>query len=90
MYQPQYLYDPQGNKMGVFIPIKDWERLDFPDLVIEVNEEDIDDSAVLEPRTKEQVVSDLKAALREVKDHIDGKIEMQTIEEFLADIKKAA
>ena len=75
----QYISDHKGRRTGVFIPIKEWEKIakryDLP------TEEDD------EPKlTKEQLIVDVKEALEEVKLYKQGKIQLQSVRDFLNEL----
>ena len=74
----QYISDHKGRHTGVYIPIKEWEKLtkryDLP-----VDEDD-------EPLTKEQLLADVKEALEEVKLYKQGKIQLQSFDDFINEL----
>ena len=73
----QYITDSKGKNMGVFIPIKDWEII----------KSKLKELGVEEPQpTKEEILYGLEEALKEVKLHTQGKIELQTAEDFLDEL----
>ncbi|WP_019989534.1 hypothetical protein [Rudanella lutea] len=79
----QYLHDSKGKLTGVFIPIREWEKIKkngrLPD------ESPAVDDAYVEP-TKEEIVEGLKHAIEEVKLHRAGKIKLQSAREFLKEL----
>ncbi|GAB4037700.1 hypothetical protein [Spirosoma gilvum] len=76
----QYISDHRGKTTGVFIPIKEWEKLkkqyDLP-------QEDADEEPEL---TKEQLLADVKEALEEVKLYKQGKVKLQSARDFLKEL----
>ena len=74
----QYISDHKGRHTGVYIPIKEWEKLtkryDLP-----VDEDD-------EPLTKEQLLADVKEALEEIKLYKQGKIQLQSFDDFINEL----
>ncbi len=74
----QYISNQKGKRTAVVVPIKEWnkikKRLDLPG---EANDT---------PLTKEQLIADVKEALEEVKLHRQGKIKLQTLDEFLDEL----
>jgi N-glycosylase/DNA lyase len=74
----QYIHDSNGNKTGVFIPIKEWERL--KSFLKELEQEDI-----AEP-TKEEILEGLEEALQQVKQHREGKTNLQSARDLLDEI----
>lgn len=74
----QYILDSSGKKTGVFIPIKEWERLKklFKGL---------DKEGVVEP-SKEDILEGLKDALQQVKLNREGKIKLQSARSLLAEL----
>ena len=75
----QYVSDHKGRRTGVFIPVKEWEKIaksyDLP-----TGEDD-------EPElTKEQLIADVKEALEEVKLYKQGKIQLQSLDNFLNEL----
>ncbi len=75
----QYISDRKGRRTGVYIPIKEWEKIkkryDLP-----TGEED-------EPAlTKEQLIADVKEALEEVKLYKQGKVQLQSARDFLNEL----
>jgi hypothetical protein len=79
----QYLHDSKGKPTGVYIPIRDWDKLKknyhLPDLKPEPEEE------YIEP-TKEEIIQGLKHAIEEVKLHREGKIKLQSARDFLKEL----
>ena len=79
----QYLHDNKGKPTGVYIPIRDWDKLKknyhLPDLKPEPQEE------YVEP-TKEEILEGLKHAIEEVKLHREGKIKLQSLDELLNEL----
>ena len=73
----QYLTDSNGNYTGVFIPIKEWERLKM-----QLSDYEIDEP---EP-TKEEILAGLKDAFEEVKQHEKGKKKLSTLDELLDEL----
>jgi PHD/YefM family antitoxin component YafN of YafNO toxin-antitoxin module len=73
----QYLTDSNGNYTGVFIPIKEWERLKM-----QLNDYEIEEP---EP-TKEEILAGLKEAFKEVKQHEQGKTKLETLDELLDEL----
>lgn len=78
----QYISDHKGRRTGVFIPIKEWDKLK-EQLHLPQDESDADDEL---PPTKEQLLADLKEALEEVKLYKQGKIQLQTLDDFLNEV----
>jgi hypothetical protein len=79
----QYLHDSKGKPTGVYIPIRDWEKIKkngrLPKLDPEPEEE------YVEP-TKEEIIEGLKHAIEEVKLHREGKIKLQSFDELLNEL----
>ena len=77
----QYVSDHKGRRTGVYIPIKEWEKMakryDLP------TKEDDDDEM---PLTKEQLIADVKEALEEVKLYKQGKVQLQSARDFLNEL----
>lgn len=75
----QYISDHKGKHTGVYIPIKEWEKItkqyDLPT-------EDDDEPAL----TKEQLIADVKEALEEVKLYKQGKIQLQSFDDFINEL----
>ncbi|AQG81781.1 hypothetical protein [Spirosoma montaniterrae] len=78
----QYISNQQGKRTAVVVPIKEWnkikKKLDLPD------DESVADEDV--QLTKEQLIADVKEALEEVKLHKQGKIKLQSLDEFLNEL----
>ena len=74
----QYLTNNIGENTGVYIPIKDW-------IIIKskLREQNFE---ITEYISKDEILSDLKEAFIEVKQHKLGKIKMQTAKEYLNEI----
>ena len=71
----QYLSDRKGRRTGVYIPIKEWEKMKKRyDLPIEEDEPAL---------TKAGLIADVKEALEEVKLYKQGKVQLQTLDDFL-------
>lgn len=71
----QYISDHKGRHTGVYIPIKEWEKLTKRyDLPV-----DEDDEPAL---TKEQLIADVK----EAKLYEQGKIQLQSFDDFLNEL----
>ena len=74
----QYLSDRKGRRTGVYIPIKEWEKMKKRyDLPIEEDEPAL---------TKEQLIADVKEALEEIKLYKQGKVQLQTLDDFLNEL----
>ena len=75
----QDISDHKGKHTGVYIPINEWKKLtkryDWP--------VDEDDEPAL---TKEQLIADVKEALEEVKLYKQGKIQLQSFDDFINDL----
>ncbi len=80
----QYITDKKGRKKAVILSMKKWQALqktyDLPDL-----EEEADDKPVF---TKAEILANLKEAVEEVKLYRQGKIQLQTADEFLEELKQ--
>ena len=74
-----YISDRKGRRTGVYIPIKEWEKMkkryDLP-----TGEEDEP------PLTKQQLIADVKEALEEVKLYRQGKVQLQSARDFLNEL----
>ncbi len=79
----QYITDKKGRKKAVIIPIKEWEMYKK---VLNLEEEGEEDNTPV--FTKAEVLSNLKEAVEEVKLYRQGKIQLQTAEEFLEELKQ--
>ncbi|MFN8348540.1 MAG: hypothetical protein U0X91_26290 [Spirosomataceae bacterium] len=77
----QYITDKKGRKKAAIIPIKEWEKYKK---ALNLQEEE-DDKPVF---TKAEVLANLKEAVEEVKLYREGKIQLQTAEEFLEELKQ--
>ncbi|AYQ31009.1 hypothetical protein [Runella sp. SP2] len=79
----QYITDKRGRKKAVIIPIKEWEKYQKALDLLEEKQE-------LEAPifTKDEIITNLKEAVEEVKLYRQGKIELQTAEDFLAELKQ--
>lgn len=73
----QYIADSTGKTTGVFIPIEDWEKLVpyLKDVKIEST-----------TPTKMEIIAGVKAALKEVKLHQEGKIQLKPARELLDEL----
>ncbi|WP_428665532.1 hypothetical protein [Runella sp.] len=76
----QYITDKKGRKKAVIIPIKEWEMYKKA-----LNLEEEEDKPVF---TKAEILANLKEAVEEVKLYRQGKIQFQTAEEFLEELKQ--
>lgn len=75
----QYISDRKGRHTGVYIPIKEWEKIKKRyDLPIEEEDE--------QPLTKQQLLADVKEALEEVKLYKQGKVQLQSARDFLDEL----
>ncbi len=74
----QYLENHAGDNIGVYIPINDWKiiKQKLKELSFFIDEK----------LNKEMVLSDLKEAFKEVKEHQSGKKKMKTAKDFLDEI----
>ncbi|RDB03115.1 hypothetical protein [Runella aurantiaca] len=79
----QYITDKKGRKKAVIIPIKEWEMYKK---VLNLEEEGEEDTPPV--FTKAEVLANLKEAVEEVKLYRQGKIQLQTAEEFLEELKQ--
>jgi hypothetical protein len=74
-----YISDQNGKRTAVVVPIKEWNRirkkLDLPD-----SEPEKATSA------KKQLLDDTQAALKEVKQHREGKTTLQSLDDFLNEL----
>ncbi|MBB3836630.1 lipoate synthase [Runella defluvii] len=79
----QYITDKRGRKKAVIIPIKEWEKYQKALDLLEEKQE-------LEAPifTKDEIITNIKEAVEEVKLYRQGKIELQTAEDFLAELKQ--
>lgn len=79
----QYITDKKGRKSAIILPLKQWKKLqkkfNIPDL------EEEEEKPVF---TKAEVLANLKEAVEEVKLYRQGKIQLQTAEEFLEELKQ--
>ncbi len=81
----QYLNDSKGRPTGVFIPIREWEKLKKEyHLPAEANDQRNDDEYD-EPTTAD-IIAGLKEALHEVELHQQGKIQLQSARDFLNEL----
>lgn len=74
----QYLTDSMGKTTGVFIPIKDWDK-------IKEYFKEVDDGVYREP-TKEEIINNIRQGLREVQMIEKGKMEATTLNDFLNEL----
>ena len=74
----QYILDSKGEKTGVFIPIKEWERL--KKTFKELKKEPVTDTS------NEEITEDLKEALDQVKLHQEGKVKLKSARELLDEL----
>ncbi len=72
----QYLTDSKGQPTGVFIPIKEWEKL----------KRDYQLPADDDAPTTQDVIDGIKEALEEVKLHRQGKIKLKSLDELLNEL----
>ncbi|MBC7571702.1 MAG: hypothetical protein H7319_18525 [Spirosoma sp.] len=77
----QYISDHKGCTAGVFIPIEEWERIKEEYNLPLDSDGDYDEDGM--PLTKEALLADVKQALKEVELYKKGKIQMQTLDDFL-------
>ena len=68
----QYVADHTGKPTGVFIPIKEWEKL--KKIIINPQEK--------EPN-KNEILSGIRKSLEEVELHLKGKIKLQNAKDFI-------
>lgn len=80
----QYISDHKGRRTGVFIPIKEWDKLK-EHFHLPQGESDAGGDDEL-PLTKEQLLADVKGALEEVKLYKQGKIQLQSARDFLNEL----
>jgi hypothetical protein len=78
----QYITDKKGRKKAVIIPIKEWEMYKK---ALNLEEEGEKNIPVF---TKAEVLTNLKEAVEEVKLYRQGKIQLQTAEDFLEELKQ--
>ena len=76
--QIQYIADHNGKPSGVFIPIKEWEKLK------KYISDDISNQ-YSEP-SKQEILNGIKQSLKEVKLHMQGKIKLQRAKDFLNEL----
>ncbi|MEM8584467.1 MAG: hypothetical protein AAGF87_09375 [Bacteroidota bacterium] len=74
MIQPQYIIDQDGNPTAVVLSIKDWETLQ-PEIA---------------KKQREDLEEQLREAFKEVDDARAGKIELQTLESYIDELKSKA
>lgn len=74
----QYLINSKGKKTAVLVPVKDW-------LAIEKKLDGIEDEDYEEP-TKAEILEGIKQGLKEVKLHREGKIKLQSFDEFIREL----
>ncbi|MEX0812317.1 MAG: hypothetical protein WD048_08875 [Chitinophagales bacterium] len=74
----QYVIDSKGNKTGVFIPIKKWEKL--KKAFKELQKEPVSETS------EEEISEGLKDALNQVKLHQQGKIKLKSAKELLDEL----
>lgn len=74
----QYLKNSTGENTGVYIPIADWDII--KNLLKELNFE------IIEHISKEDILSDLRDAFQEIKEHQTGKTRMQMAKDFLNEL----
>jgi len=79
----QYITDKKGHKKAVIIPIKEWEKYQKALNLLEAKQES--EAPVF---TKKEVLTSLKEAVEEVKLYREGKIELQTADNFLKELKQ--
>ncbi|GAB4048418.1 hypothetical protein [Spirosoma litoris] len=74
----QYISDRKGKRTGVYIPIKEWEKITKRyDLPVEEEEPEL---------TKDQLVSNIREALEEVKLAKEGKVKLKSARELLNEL----
>jgi len=74
----QYLINSKGKKTAVVVAIKDW-------LTIEKRLDGYGDEDYKEP-TKAEILEGIKQGLKEVKLHQEGKIKLQSFDEFIKEL----
>lgn len=74
----QVIHDNKGKETGVFIPISEWKKLKRDYKIA-------DDVDYIEP-TKEQLLQELKEAVRELKQIEQGKLKARPAKEFLDEL----
>ena len=74
----QYILDNEGKKTGVFIPIKEWKRLEKK--FNELKEEEIIDLS------REEIAEGLKEALDQVQEHRKGKVQLKSARTLLDEL----
>lgn len=74
----QYILDNEGKKTGVFVPIKEWKRLE--EKFNELKEEEIIDLR------REEIAESLKEALDQVQEHRKGKVQLKSARTLLDEL----
>ncbi len=74
----QYIQDSDGKNSGVYIPIKEWERL-------KKKFKGLDKEEYVET-SKEEILDGIKDALDEVKQHIEGKKKLKPAKDLLNEL----
>ena len=74
----QIIHDSKGNPTGVFIPMQDWKQL-------KKRYADLAQYEVEEP-TKEQLISELKEAIQELKEVEQGTRQARPLSELLNEL----
>lgn len=79
----QYISNQKGERTAAVVPIKEWnkikEKLDLPTDTADRDEDGL-------PLTKAAILADVKEALEEVKLYKQGKIKLQTLDDFLNEL----
>lgn len=73
----QYILDSKGEKTGVFIPIKEWEKIQG--LLKKVDEQNMKGQ-------EEQVLKGVQEAVNEVNQYKAGKTELKSLDQFLDEL----
>ncbi|GAB3966665.1 hypothetical protein GCM10028806_07480 [Spirosoma terrae] len=74
----QIIHDSKGNPTGVFIPMQDWKQLKKRYVGLAEYE--------VEEPTKEQLITELKAAIQELKDVEKGQKQARPLADLLNEL----
>lgn len=79
----QITYNGNGEALGVFIPIEQWEEITkkHKDLA------KLEKNSYAEP-TKEEIISSLQQGMKEAQSHLIGKLKLKTAAQLLKELRK--
>ncbi|MVM39811.1 hypothetical protein GO730_23030 [Spirosoma sp. HMF3257] len=76
-----YISNRKGKRTAVVLPIKEWNKIKAQ---LALPDEDRDEDGL--PLTKAALLADIKEALEEVKLYKQGKVQLQTLDDFLNEL----